>query len=185
MAKRAADWIIRHTINALAGTGFLAVIASVLGFWTQLEPPWNYTFAYGVAALLLAAALWYWRTHGWQLPPPWGKSYKPGVTQGSSFVTASLTVHGVAITPSADFSVVRFDLLGQPNQRVPTGRPARAVEFLEPTHTIVQPPLPKRVRWRLRTIAVVKSFTDDEMILDSYAQGVSAKVQVYHDKEGD
>jgi hypothetical protein len=186
MLERKTKWLADHVVGALAVYGVAALSGSLIGAWSSLEPPWNYTVASGVAALVLAAALWHGKRHGRQLPPPWGASYKPGSKRGDSVTVTdsiSITTHGVARTDRGRFSIVRFDLLGTMDQHVPTGRRPTAVEFLEPTHRVVKPPLPEAVRWRFRTIAVVKEFTHDGVILDSHVQGISARVQVYHDEE--
>jgi hypothetical protein len=176
MYERGLKWLAGNILAGLVGSGALALLATLIGFWSSLESPWNYTFAYGMAALALAAVIWHIKRYGLDLPPPWGKFYWRGTRQEYEAISA----HGVASTPNEGFPIVGFDLRGQMNQRVPTGGRARAVEFLQPTHKIVKgTELPEVVRWRLRTIAIVKGFTEDEMILDSRVQKVHVSAQIH------
>jgi hypothetical protein len=179
--RRRINWLLGNTVAGLIVTGLGALLATVLGVRSSLEPPWNYTFAYGVAALVAASVVWYVQGQGWQLPAPWGTTYKPVAERGHEAASVLKTD-----SPDPGWSIVQFELRGLMDQRVPIGRRARAVEFLEPIHKIVKKAdLPERVRWRLRTIAVVKGFTQDAVILDSHVQRVPIRAQIHYSEDGD
>jgi hypothetical protein len=182
---RAGRWIVVGVLGyftiplILSGAG--ALIATFVGFWSDLRSPWNYTFAYGVAALTLGGLLAYLRRYGAQLPPPWGRGYQ-SVTGGLIGVSETTAViQAVVTTPGEDTAIVKFDLLREMNQRVPTTRRVKAIQFLRPTNKLIKArELPEAIRWRFRTIAVVKSFTDDAVILDSFLRSEDARIQVWY-----
>lgn len=159
------------------------VIATVVGVWSGLEPPFNYTLAIGSGLILFGVLTLLDRRvrAGW--PAPWGSSQ---ATQASGIATRADV--GLLKTPgpgSPAVSEIVFHIDGTSNRTVEVvpGRRLRALTFIDPFRkTVRASELPKTVRWRGRKILSIKKFVPGAMTIDEY-RSLQLRAELFYEDE--